>query len=184
MQDRVEISAPVVGDVVEIVGPGCGPAELCGCDLHRLVGHRGRVERVAPSGSGLFDLVFIDGMKIGWFADEVRVVEQVRQPHYRPLADVQSTELMRVIDAAMELGWRVAGVVAEDTWTDIAGAEDETARLHPPTAAGTLWVFATAGQSLSALLRLHDGDQVVTTTTSGTDDVLRCIRAHGLVDAR
>lgn len=103
---------------------------------------------------------------------------------YRRLADVQSTELTRVIDIATELGWRLAGVVAEDTWTDIAGAEDETARLHPPTEPGTLYVFATAGVPLSGLLRLHDGDQVVTTITGGTDDVLRCVRAHGLVDVR
>jgi len=104
---------------------------------------------------------------------------------YRPLRDVQSTELVRIIDLAVELGWRCVGVVVEPTWTDAVGAEDETAMLLPPGEPGRLYVFATAGAALSALLRMTcDDGSVVTVTCGGPADVERCVRAHGLVDVR
>lgn len=184
MRDRTEISAPVVGDLVEIVAPGCGPAGMCGCELHALVGHRGRVERIETSATGVLDLYHVAGTGPAWFADELRVVERPSGPRYRPLGEVRSADLRQVLEVAQSLGWRVAGVVVEPTWTDIPGAEDETARLHPPTEDGTLYLFATAAEALGGLLRIRDNSKTVTTTTCGTEDVLRCVRAHGLVDLR
>lgn len=76
MQDQSHASAPTVGDVVEITAPGCGPADMCGCDLHLHVGHQGRIERIQISTSGVLDLYFVEGVTPAWFDDEFRIVER------------------------------------------------------------------------------------------------------------
>lgn len=72
-------SRPNTGDLVRIVGAGCGcnDRHQTTCDLHRWVGTTTKVVRIVPPQPNMMFYQYqLDGIPDRWFEDELRVVER------------------------------------------------------------------------------------------------------------
>lgn len=72
-------SRPNIGDLVRIVGVGCGCQDhhTTRCELHQWVGTTARITLITrPRHGSVFEQFGLDGIPDRWFEDELRVIER------------------------------------------------------------------------------------------------------------